>query len=74
MVTDTPVYGLDWLPTLANMMDFKLPTDRTYDGQSLVPLLKDKTLKRQKPLIFGIDMPFRTIRRMSGRSATATGR
>ncbi|AXD08354.1 sulfatase-like hydrolase/transferase [Salmonella enterica] len=58
MVTDTPVYGLDWLPTLANMMDFTLPTNRTYDGQSLVPLLKGKTLKRQKPLIFGIDMPF----------------
>lgn len=58
MVTDTPVYGLDWMPTLANMMDFKLPTDRTYDGQSLVPLLEQKTLARQKPLIFGIDMPF----------------
>lgn len=58
VVTDTPVYGLDWMPTLANMMDFKLPTDRTYDGQSLVPLLEQKTLKRNKPLIFGIDMPF----------------
>ena len=56
--SDTPVYGLDWMPTLANMMDFKLPTDRTYDGQSLVPLLEQKTLKRNKPLIFGIDMPF----------------
>lgn len=58
MVSDTPVYGLDWLPTLANMMNFTLPGDRTYDGQSLVPLLEKKAMKREKPLIFGIDMPF----------------
>ena len=58
MVTDTPVYGLDWMPTLAKMMGFKLPTDRAYDGQSLLPLLEKKELKREKPLIFGIDMPF----------------
>ena len=58
MVTDTPVYGLDWMPTLAKMMGFKLPTDRAYDGQSLLPMLEKKELKREKPLIFGIDMPF----------------
>lgn len=56
------------------MMDFKLPTDRTYEGQSLVPLLEQKTLKRNKPLIFGIDMPFGMIRPMNGRSATVTGK
>ncbi len=58
MVSDTPVYGLDWMPTLAKMMNFKLPTDRTFDGESLVPVLEQKALKREKPLIFGIDMPF----------------
>ncbi|HAI5700030.1 TPA: sulfatase [Escherichia coli] len=58
MVLDTPVYGLDWMPTLAKMMNFKLPTDRTFDGESLVPVLEQKALKREKPLIFGIDMPF----------------
>ncbi|ELU7153570.1 TPA: arylsulfatase, partial [Escherichia coli] len=58
MVSDTPVYGLDWMPTLAKMMNFKLPTDRTFDGESLVPVLENKALKREKPLIFGIDMPF----------------
>ncbi|MCV4655471.1 sulfatase-like hydrolase/transferase, partial [Escherichia coli] len=40
MVSDTPVYGLDWMPTLAKMMNFKLPTDRTFDGESLVPVLE----------------------------------
>ncbi|MBA1681316.1 arylsulfatase, partial [Escherichia coli] len=33
-------------------------TDRTFDGESLVPVLEQKALKREKPLIFGIDMPF----------------
>ncbi len=42
MVSDTPVYGLDWMPTLAKMMNFKLPTDRTFDGESLVPVLEQK--------------------------------
>lgn len=58
MVSSTPVYGLDWVPTLAQMMNFSLPTDRTYDGQSLVPVLEKQTLNREKPLIFGVDMPF----------------
>lgn len=58
MVSETPVTGLDWVPTLAQMMHFSLPTDRAYDGQSLVPVLEKKELNRLKPLIFGIDMPF----------------
>lgn len=58
MVTDTPASGLDWMPTLAQMMKFELPKDRTLDGQSLTPVFQKAELKRHKPLIFGIDMPF----------------
>jgi arylsulfatase A-like enzyme len=58
MVTDTPASGLDWMPTLAQMMKFDLPKDRTIDGQSLTPVFEKAELKREKPLIFGIDMPF----------------
>lgn len=58
MVSETPMSGLDWMPTLAQMMNFPLPKDRTYDGQSIVPLLEKQAFKREKPLIFGIDMPF----------------
>ncbi|MFY8340306.1 sulfatase [Klebsiella oxytoca] len=58
MVSETPMSGLDWMPTLAQMMNFPLPKDRTYDGQSIVPVLEKKAFKREKPLIFGIDMPF----------------
>ncbi|ELK0738523.1 sulfatase-like hydrolase/transferase [Klebsiella oxytoca] len=58
MVSETPISGLDWMPTLAQMMNFPLPKDRTYDGQSIVPVLEKQAFKREKPLIFGIDMPF----------------
>ena len=58
MVSETPMSGLDWMPTLAQMMNFPLPKDRTYDGQSIVPVLEKQAFKREKPLIFGIDMPF----------------
>ena len=58
MVSETPMSGLDWMPTLAQMMNFPLPKDRTYDGQSIVPVLENQAFKREKPLIFGIDMPF----------------
>ena len=58
MVSETPMSGLDWMPTLAQMMNFPLPKDRTYAGQSIVPVLEKQAFKREKPLIFGIDMPF----------------
>lgn len=57
-VSDTPVTGLDILPTLADMLHFSLPADRAIDGESIRPVLEEKTLKRQKPLIWSIDMPY----------------
>lgn len=57
-VSDSPVTGLDVLPTLADMLHFPLPTDRVIDGESIRPILEGKMLTRQKPLIWSIDMPF----------------
>lgn len=57
-VTDTPVSGLDILPTLAELTHFNLPTDRIIDGESIVPVLEGQTMSRQQPLLFAIDMPF----------------
>lgn len=57
-VSDEPVYGLDILPTLAQLMHFDLPSDRTLDGQSIVPTFSGNALEREKPMIWTIDMPF----------------
>ncbi|HEX4500314.1 MAG TPA: sulfatase-like hydrolase/transferase [Scandinavium sp.] len=57
-VSDTPVTGLDVLPTLAQMLHFPLPTDRVIDGESIEPVLEGKTISRTKPLIWAIDMPY----------------
>ncbi|AQS39134.1 arylsulfatase A family protein [Shewanella psychrophila] len=57
-ISNEPVYGLDILPTLSQLMHFDLPSDRTLDGQSIVPTFSGKTLERKKPMIWTIDMPF----------------
>lgn len=54
-VSDEPVYGLDFLPTLAEMLDFEVPDDRTIDGQSIVKTFVGRKLER-KPMIWTIDM------------------
>ena len=39
---ETNTAHIDILPTLAELCDAKLPSDRTIDGKSLVPLIEDK--------------------------------
>jgi arylsulfatase A-like enzyme len=39
-VCDTPITGVDFLPTLAQLAGAKLPSDQPADGLSFVPLLK----------------------------------
>jgi hypothetical protein len=37
-VSDTPVIGSDWFPTVCEIAKTSLPTDRLIDGGSLLPL------------------------------------
>jgi arylsulfatase A-like enzyme len=46
-VSDVPINALDLFPTLSQIIGVPLPNDRTYDGESLVPLLTGKTLSRK---------------------------
>ncbi len=39
---DQPAAHIDLMPTLAELCQAQLPTDRTIDGKSLLPLLKDQ--------------------------------
>ena len=50
VVSDVPVSALDIMPTLCQLGETSLPTDRVLDGASLVPLLNDEPLRRAKPL------------------------
>jgi arylsulfatase A-like enzyme len=51
-VSDTPANAMDLFPTLSQIIDQPLPSDRIYDGESLIPLLHDQPLKRK------VDQPF----------------
>lgn len=48
--SDVPVSGVDWLPTLCDIVGLTPPDDRTLDGTSILPLLEDQPFARQKPL------------------------
>ncbi len=45
-VLDVPVNAMDLFPTLSEIIVAPMPTDRTYDGVSLMPLLAGKPLTR----------------------------
>ncbi|OLQ94174.1 arylsulfatase [Vibrio ponticus] len=53
-----PVYGLDIVPTLSEMIGFELPTDRAIDGVSFTTAFKGGEVERSKPMVWTIDMPY----------------
>ena len=46
-VSDVSANAMDLFPTLSQIIGAKLPDDRVYDGESLLPLLDGKPLKRK---------------------------
>lgn len=51
-IIDAPCFTTDYFPTILDAIGVDLPTDRTYDGTSLIPLITGQTNERQKPLGF----------------------
>jgi len=49
-VEHTPAGLVDVLPTLADICEFELPSDRKIDGTNLSPLFRNEALKRNTPL------------------------
>ncbi|MDB4282270.1 sulfatase [Akkermansiaceae bacterium] len=45
-VASTNVNAMDLFPTLAEIIDAPLPSDRSYDGVSLLPILKGENINR----------------------------
>lgn len=49
---DTPVTGLDLLPTFCELAGVAAPSDRTIDGVSIAPLLEGREFTRNKPMFW----------------------
>jgi arylsulfatase A len=50
-----PVNGTDILPTLCAMAGARVPSERPIDGASILPIFKDKRIKRKVPLYWRYD-------------------
>ena len=57
---DEPVCSLDYLPTLAALLDYQMPDDRPIDGTNVLPLLKGKDWTRRKFIPFASSMQKRS--------------
>jgi len=51
-VSNVPVGAIDYFPTFCAVAKADLPTDRVYDGTSLLPFFRDGKLDRTKPLFW----------------------
>ena len=69
-VCNEPVNGTDILPSLCEMADVEVPSNRPIDGTSFLPLFSGKKLKRKVPLYFRYDKalskPFTIAMRQDG--------
>ncbi len=51
-ITHTPCSTLDYFPTVANLIDYRLPDNRPLDGQDMMPILTGQTDNREKAIPF----------------------
>lgn len=51
-VTDTPVIGTDIFNTVLDIVKIPLPTDRTIDGASMLPVFKGEKAERKIPMFW----------------------
>jgi arylsulfatase A-like enzyme len=56
--SDEPLHGYDLLPTLCNLLNIPVPTDRAIDGQDFSPILNNQPIKRNKPLFWAFETRF----------------
>ena len=50
VVSDEPVWGLDFLPSVCEITGVREPADRRIDGTSFVPALEGRKIARRTPL------------------------
>jgi arylsulfatase A len=49
-VSEEPISGVDWLPTVCDITGIPLPSGRAIDGASWLPVLQGKAVRRRTPL------------------------
>jgi hypothetical protein len=52
IITDEPFVTSDYFPTILDILDIDLPNDRSYDGESFLPLINDSSFKRSNAIGF----------------------
>lgn len=55
-----PTSALDYLPTLSELLDYRMPDNRPIDGTSLLPILESKPWKRDAFIPFASQMQKRS--------------
>jgi arylsulfatase A-like enzyme len=58
-VVDVPCSTLDYLPTIQQLLSYKMPDDRPIDGIDLLPVINNKMTNRSKPIPFWFVKPSR---------------
>lgn len=53
--TDFPAVTSDYLPTILDILEIDLPNDRSFDGISLLPLIKGHMAERLRPIGFAFN-------------------
>ncbi len=54
-ISDTPVIGVDVLPTFCEIAGVKPPADRAIDGTSILPLLEGRPIERDAPMCWQLN-------------------
>jgi len=54
---EMPCSTLDYLPTIQDLLGYKMPDDRPIDGVSLMPLINETMSRRPKPMPFWFVKP-----------------
>lgn len=49
---NTPIWFQDLLPTIGELCEVAIPSDRKYDGINLLPLLEGGEIEREKPMLW----------------------
>ncbi len=50
--TDFPAVTSDYMPTILELLEYQLPDDRPFDGESLAPIFAGKNIEHRSPIAF----------------------